>query len=195
MSARKKNKALTRCPRCDFHFLSKEVEKHPADCRVDESTLHVRPGVSMVVQSGVLEKHKTHLPSDAFGWSRTHTVLVNSETLDLLGVLPRSPCVLTAGTERFVLISSERTVRLEVVRNPAPLAHLQLYTATTVDQQLLDTPHFAHYLRLYLSEAFISPSLPLVVKYLARDIAFEVHEDDADRMARCKAGAGGRGLR
>ncbi|KAI6203546.1 Peptidase-M28 domain-containing protein [Aphelenchoides besseyi] len=203
MSARKKKNNLVSCSRCKCYFLSRDIEKHPEDCEVTDSTLYIRPNVLIQTQSSSVEKHDSYLPSDAFGWARNHTILVNGDTLDILGILPRSPCVMTCGTERFVvtlwpcaelssmrisaphLLQNERVVKLEIVHNPLKLQLLQLSPTSNIDHRLLESSHFSNYLQIYFAEAFVSPLLPLTVKYLACDLVFEIQEDETDRLKRC----------
>ncbi|KAI6179455.1 Peptidase-M28 domain-containing protein [Aphelenchoides besseyi] len=203
MSARKKKSSLVACSRCKCYFLNRDIEKHPENCAVTDSTLYIRPNVLIQTQLSPVEKHNSYLPSDAFGWARNHTVLVNGDILDILGILPRSPCVLTCGTERFLvtlwpcaemslmrisaphLLQSDRVVKLEIVHNAPKVNGLQLSPTSNIDHRLLESSHFSNYLQIYFAEAFVSPLLPLTVKYLACDLVFEMYEDETDRLKRC----------
>lgn len=94
MSAKKKRNALSECSRCGCHFLNRDFERHPESCVIDAGTSHIRPQFTFEGTSCSIEKRETYLPSDAIGWTKSHTVLVNPSSLELFGVLPRTPCLL-----------------------------------------------------------------------------------------------------
>jgi hypothetical protein len=86
-------------------------------------------------------------------------------------------------------LTPERTVRLDVVKQFKELKSLQLSLNEDVDERLLSADHFINYVKVYLSCGFVSPELPLDVKYLARTFYFNVSEDNADRLERLKLGS------
>jgi hypothetical protein len=102
MSSKKKRNALSVCSRCNCYFLNKDIEQHPQDCQIEAGTSHIRPESTFVGTSCQIEKREAQLPSDAIGWTKNNTVLLNPNTIELLGVLPRSVCILSsaeAGTQ------------------------------------------------------------------------------------------------
>lgn len=96
MNAKKKRSALNTCDRCNCHFLNRDFEKHPYDCQIEAGTSHIRPESAFVGMSCQLEKRDTYLPSDMIGWTKNNTVLLNPASIELLGVLPRSVCLMTS---------------------------------------------------------------------------------------------------
>lgn len=106
MSAKKKKNALGVCDRCQCYFLNRDFEKHPQDCQIEAGTSHIRPESAFVGTSCQVEKREAQLPSDAIGWTKYNTVLLNPNTVELLGVLPRTACVLSStetGTQIAVI--------------------------------------------------------------------------------------------
>jgi hypothetical protein len=73
---------------------------------MDDNTAHIHPDVCFAGTSCAIEKRETYLPSDSFGWRKTNTVLLNPDTIEMLGILPRSPCLLTgqSTSSRIVVV-------------------------------------------------------------------------------------------
>jgi len=193
---------LNRCDRCGCYLLSRDIENHPNDCKMDDNTAHIHPDVCFAGTSCAIEKRETYLPSDSFGWRKTNTVLLNPDTIEMLGILPRSPCLLTgqSTSSRIVVVwpcaevsplrisvhnlPPERMVKLQVLKQITELKLLQLYPNDDVDYRLLSAEHFLHYVKVYMMSSFVSPDYPVTISYLAKNISFGVHEDDVDRLNR-----------
>jgi hypothetical protein len=94
MSTKKKKNLVSQCARCNCYFLNRDLETHPENCEIDSGTSHIRPHSTFVGTSCKIEKRETHLPSDSIGWTKNHTVLVNPYLLEMLEILPRTPCIL-----------------------------------------------------------------------------------------------------
>lgn len=81
-------------------------------------------------------------------------------------------------------LTAERNVRLDAIKEVSELKSLQLCPSDEIDERLLSAEHFVNYVKVYLSSAFVSPELPLEIKYLARSFSFDVYEDNIDRLKR-----------
>lgn len=57
-----------------------------------------------------------------------------------------------------------------------------LEPAEVMDTELLKAPHFAAYVQVYLSGAFLAHSVPVEVVYLARTYKFRVADDLVDEL-------------
>lgn len=82
-------------------------------------------------------------------------------------------------------VTAEKDIRIEVVRHILELKTLQLCPQDDdIDDRLLSVDHFSNYLKVYLSGGFVSPDIPVVVKYLAKTIIFTAQEDNVDKLKR-----------
>ncbi|CAD5208784.1 unnamed protein product [Bursaphelenchus xylophilus] len=192
----KKKPIFSKCERCGTFFLSTHFQKHPESCEIVDGLQSIVPKKVLTGVSHKLEKGKEALPNSALGWHRQHTVLVNPHALDVLEILPRSPLILTeSGKEDKILVvpwpcadlqplrlntdnfPAERLLQLEVVDKVETLKSLTLEPLDDISSALLKAPHFASFIQLYLNGAYISPSIPIVINYLAKSYRFEMLED------------------
>jgi hypothetical protein len=81
-------------------------------------------------------------------------------------------------------MAAERTVKLDFIHGTPELKALQLCPQEDLNDQLLTAEHFSNYVRVYLSNGLVSPDVPVVVKYLARTLRFNVYEDNVERLKR-----------
>jgi hypothetical protein len=117
MSAKKKKSPLSACDRCNCYFLNRDFEKHPQDCRIEADTPHICPESNFVGTSCQIEKRETQLPGDVLGWTKNNVVLLNPNTIELLGILPRTACILNSaetGT-RIALIWPCAEVSIQII--------------------------------------------------------------------------------
>ncbi|CAD5205907.1 unnamed protein product [Bursaphelenchus okinawaensis] len=193
----KKKPIFTRCERCHTFFLTPHFQKHPNNCSDEDGLLKIVPKKLLSGISHKLEKGKDGLPNSALGWHKFNTILVNPQALDMFEVLPRSPLVLrelgcddkkTLVTAwpcselqplRFSMdnIVAERTLSLEAVESFENLKTLTLEPVDTISSSLLQASHFSAFISVYLNGAFVSPSIPIEINYLAKKYRFEMLED------------------
>ena len=81
-------------------------------------------------------------------------------------------------------LAAERNVKLDVIRETPELKGLQLCPQDDLNERFLSADFFANYVRVYLSGSFVSPDVPITIKYLAKKITFNVHEDNLERLKR-----------
>lgn len=218
MSSAKKKPILVTCPQCETVVLTKDSQRHQDFCGKSATESEIA-----CVHKGVLrgfnvamDRPEGFLPPDAVGWEKVslsnrmnqsnllfqeHSILINQQTMDSLGLLARQPvrilhadnvfigivwpckelallktCVLSSRIPRERMITIEACGKVENVRR------LCVYLETP----LTPTPALTGFLEAYLTHSYLQYGLSIGLKYLGQQVkvtAKEPIEKSIERMS------------
>ncbi|EYC29277.1 hypothetical protein Y032_0006g2881 [Ancylostoma ceylanicum] len=189
MSSKKKQQTYNTCEKCKCTVLVKDVQRHNDFCSSAPENWEISVIKPRCLMKGFvtnLEKWEESLPPDPSGWLRRHSVLINPQAMEILGVTPRQPVRVTTPSRHYIGVvwpckelgamrlfltgdnaSLEKLVSILPVRDFTPLQHISVSLkpfSTPTSDSLRD------YIQMYLTNAYIQPGVPVPINYYGKNV-------------------------
>ncbi|KAF1768629.1 hypothetical protein GCK72_000441 [Caenorhabditis remanei] len=201
MSSAKKKSILVTCPQCDAVLLTKDSNRHQDFCgkSAEESEISCARNGVLRGFNVAIDKAESFLPPDAVGWEKEHSILINQQTMETLGLLARQPVRIRYSDDVFIgivwpckevallkisilstRIPRERMITMETLNSIDTVTSLGI----TVESTLRVTVALKGFLEAYLSHSYLEYGLPVVLKYLGQIVKVIPEEPIEQRIGR-----------
>ncbi|CAI4223763.1 unnamed protein product [Auanema sp. JU1783] len=207
MSGKKKVTSISNCEACGYFFLIKDEKRHHDFCKksLEEWEISlVRNRIAMKGFITVIERMNDYLPPDGIGWTKTNSILISPQTMELLGALPRQPVKLTT-RDRTIIgtiwpckelgvmkigfaskdIKIDAFATMELIWEFKKVKRLQI----RVPDQYRSDIALREFLEMYLSHSYVVPDIPINVRYYGNSIELMPElplEDSINNMSLCE---------
>ncbi|KAK0422461.1 hypothetical protein QR680_007586 [Steinernema hermaphroditum] len=185
---KKKEKAFAECPGCPKTILSRDLERHKAECGCEDTPkLPYLTAKKLVALTAPAPDSSQAIPQDCFGWNKQTCALVSSDVLQQMRVMARTPCILRTLPERKVVgvvvlwstsemgplrvhipgQPNERLVEMEVVQSDSvrTVAAVSLEPISEKVPPFYGSKQFADFVRVYFANTFLIAGKPMACRY------------------------------
>uniref|UniRef100_A0A8R1I2P2 AAA+ ATPase domain-containing protein n=1 Tax=Caenorhabditis japonica TaxID=281687 RepID=A0A8R1I2P2_CAEJA len=201
MSSSKKKPILVTCPQCSAVVLTKDSQRHQDFCSKPATESDIACARNGVLRgfNVVVDRAEGFLPPDAVGWEKEHSILMNQQTMESLGLLARQPVRIVYADDVFIgivwpckevsllkvsvisaKIPRERMITLEACGKVNSVKILEV----SLETDLTPTPALTGFLQAYFSHSYLQYSLPVSLRYLGQRIKVTPEEHIEKRMER-----------
>uniref|UniRef100_A0A0N5A4X0 ATPase_AAA_core domain-containing protein n=1 Tax=Parastrongyloides trichosuri TaxID=131310 RepID=A0A0N5A4X0_PARTI len=212
----KKKKVIGECEKCKCVVLCKDLDKHLSDCsdNLDKNIITTPKKASMedgneipILKNDeylfgfniIIDKKGQDLPPEFYGWYKKHIVLLNKETMNLLGIFPKTSLLLESeNEEKFIcyawpckdvplmklscsLLNNDSYTKVFVIKNIKKLNNA-IFEIISEQKELFKSEAFLSYLKVYLSMAYLSPSTTIGINYFGQNVVLQLKKNLIDMM-------------